>query len=248
MAIMPTSRRTTSGNKGFTLFEIVIALALIGLILGLAVGRMGDTLDRDMKKTANRLAATIRYLYDKSATEGISIRLVLDLQEQTYWVESTRDPMLLANPETLEKQKATHATAEKEKKETKEKKEKKETEATTETETTKGEGKKKTKTAAKSEKPAPLEPKEPVFSQLAEHLLKPSRLPESVFFKDVYVEHLHGPVDAGQVAITFFPNGYVEEAIINLRDEHDDVHYSLATNPATGRVVIDDAYRRLEEK
>ncbi|MBI4223494.1 MAG: prepilin-type N-terminal cleavage/methylation domain-containing protein, partial [Deltaproteobacteria bacterium] len=61
-----TLRVGKSRNSGFTLIELLVALALIGLILGLAVGRMGKLLDREMKHAANRLGSTIRYLYNKA--------------------------------------------------------------------------------------------------------------------------------------------------------------------------------------
>lgn len=220
MGMTPIFRHSKLGNRGFTLFEVIIALTLIGLIMGLVVGRLGDIQGRDMQRAANRLAATMRYLYDKSATEGLYIRLMLDLQEQTYWVEATGDPFLLASPDAFEKQAAKG----------------KPPSDTSATEKATAEG-----------LPPPLEPKQPVFSQVAEHLLKPTRLPESVFFKDVHVEHERSAVDGGQVSIAFFPNGSVEAAIINLRDEDDEVHASLAINPATGRVNVSDEYRRREE-
>ena len=54
-----------------------------------------------------------------------------------------------------------------------------------------------------------------------ENLLKGQKFPNSVFLKDVFVEHHEGAVENGQVTIAFFPNGYVERAVINLRDEDD---------------------------
>ncbi|MBI4126129.1 MAG: hypothetical protein HY465_01415, partial [Deltaproteobacteria bacterium] len=92
-----------------------------------------------------------------------------------------------------------------------------------------------------------LLPKEPTFSQVAEHLLRPVKLPDGVYFKDIAVEHDPRAVNAGKVTLAFFPNGYVEAAVINLRDEDDEVHYSLKTKPVLGEVSIESEYRTLEE-
>ena len=84
--------------------------------------------------------------------------------------------------------------------------------------------------------------------QVESHLLQPVRLPESVFFKDIMTEHQPIPQEGGQVTLNFFPNGYVERAVINLRNEDDDVYYSLETIPMAGQVSIENEYRTLEKK
>ena len=83
---------TRQRNSGFTLFELLIAISLVGLLTGLVVASVSNSVDRGMKQASNRLASTIRYLYDKSASEGVYIRLMLDLEENSYWVEATGDP------------------------------------------------------------------------------------------------------------------------------------------------------------
>ncbi|MBI4126496.1 MAG: prepilin-type N-terminal cleavage/methylation domain-containing protein [Deltaproteobacteria bacterium] len=95
MRIFPHSKRTSSG---FTLFELLIALAVVTLIVGMVVAVGGDFVDRDLKRTSNQLASTIRYLYNKSILDGIYIRLVFDLEERSYWVEATGDPYLMSAP------------------------------------------------------------------------------------------------------------------------------------------------------
>ena len=68
-----------------------------------------------MKKTSNKLASTIRYLYNKAAMEKLYIRLVLDLEEQSYWVEATSDPFVITREDA-----AKAAPKKEEKKEKKE--------------------------------------------------------------------------------------------------------------------------------
>lgn len=217
-------------ERAFTLFELIVAIAIVGLVMGVVVGQMDQYLELNMKKASNRLGSTIRYLYNKSATDGIYIRLVLNIDERSYWVEATHDPVKVSKVgeemETGGKEKA------------------------------KEEGEEGLETEGGEEEAAKAEPKErpkikypkPSFGQVDSFLLKPTVLPDSVFFKDVFVEHRQGVVEGGKVAIYFFPNGYVEYAIINLRNEDDDYYYSIKTNPVSGTVSIDNEYRTMEGK
>ena len=208
-------------------------MAIVGLVIGVAVTQLDDYLEINMKKASSKLAATIRYLYNKSATDGIYIRLVMDLDERTYWVEATLDPVKIS---TAAEDMEVGGEAEKEQK----KDESKEAEVPEGTEAAE-------ETSEPAERPKLKYPK-PSFGQIDEFLLKPTVLPDSVFFKDVYVEHLPNPVEGGKVAIHFFPNGYVEYAIINLRNEDDDYYYSLTTIPVSGKVAISNEYKSIERK
>lgn len=219
-------------KRGFTLFELIVTITIVGLLMGVVVSRVDDLLSLEMKKTSNKLASTIRYLYNKSATEGIYMRLIFDMEAQSYWVEATSEPFLLEAAETEKTRKEKEEEAKK----------KKETEegAPAEEET---EG-----ASSAAPKIPKLEIKKPTFTQTESYLLRPTKLPNNVFFKDVMTEHHLTPIEGGEAAIYFFPNGYVEHAVINLRDEDDEVFYSLETNPITGAVKIENEYRTLEKK
>ena len=212
--------RLMSSKRGFTLIELMVTIMLIAVVMGLVVSGLNRG-DQEVQQSADRLAATMRFLHDKAATEGSYIKLVLDLDEQSYWVESSRDPYLLSRPDEIAAE-----TAEKEKTDV------------------------ASKTSPESTLlPAevkPLKPKEPTFSQVSDFLLKATRLPDGVFFKDIYVEHLPSAAGTGKATIAFFPNGSVEEAIINLRDADDRFGYSLKTAPLLGRVDVTDGYRDLK--
>ena len=235
------SQREPKGSlpRGFTLLEIVVSLAVVGLILGVTISRMDTVMAWDLKRSSTKLASTIRYLYNKAATEGLYIRLVLDLDEQTYWVESTTDPVLLESGDGA-REKANDKAQKKAKE--------KEAAAKAGEEAKKGEaatGKEEKAGAKPPGAPETIKEREPVFSPVESYLLKPTKLPDTVFFKDLQVEHRQFPVEGGKESIYFFPNGFVEHAVINLRDEKDETHYSLETNPVSGRVSIEDRYRTI---
>ena len=208
-------------NRGFTLIELLIGLAIIGLIMGLVVSKMGKLFEREMKNSASHLASTIRYIYNKSISEGVTLRLVFDLDEQKYWVESTSAEHFALKKEGEEDQTPKKKTEKKEEK-GKKKEEKKE---------------------AGSES---ITPKEATFTKEESSLLKAVQLPKGVYFKDIYAEHQTAHLSEGQAYIYFFPQGYVERSVINLRDKEDAVHYSLTLNPITGAVVIERGYKEAE--
>jgi len=222
-------------RRGFTLLEIVVSIAVISLILGVAISRMDTMLEWDMKKASGKLASTIRYLYNKATVEGLYIKLVLDFEEQVYWVEATSDPFVLSTGEEEAASKKGGFFDRKQE--------------GAEGEEAAGEGAAAAETMEEgSEEDYAIKPKEPTFSKVDSYLLKPTKLPGSVFFKDVYVEHGKGAIDGGKAEIYFFPNGMVEHAVINLRDDDDETNYSLETNPISGRVNIEARYRTLEEE
>lgn len=235
------SKQNPRKNNGFTLLEIMVVISIVGLIMGLAIGRVGRSVDREMKKTTARLASTIRYLYNKSAMEGLYIRLVFDVGERTYWVEATSDPVAVTREEDLEKKKKTSKNKDDEEKE--KEKEKKAGNAESEPKEKKDDKSEK----PKSEEIERIKAPKPKFGQVDQFLLKPIKLPDSILIKDLQVEHRKTPVEAGTESIYFFPNGHVENAVINFRDEKDEINYSIKTYSVSGRVNIEDSYRKLRE-
>lgn len=85
------------------------------------------------------------------------------------------------------------------------------------------------------------------FSITESYVLKPVKLPRGVYLKDIYAEHQSGAVGEGKAYLYFFPQGYVERSVINLRDKNDELHYSLEINPISGNAKIDKEYKELEE-
>ena len=78
-------------SRGFTLIEILVVLALIALLAGMAVlstGAVGDPVTRE----ARRLAATLRLAVDESRLQGRVLGLRLDSQGYSYLELVPGDP------------------------------------------------------------------------------------------------------------------------------------------------------------
>lgn len=204
--------RRDASVSGVTLLEILAALALVGLVVGLGVGQMSRMTGRNMRIEARKLASNIRYLYVKSATDNKAMRLVFDFEARKYWAEETSDLFALKSKREM----ANEAEADKDEKKSDE------------------------------EEEAGTKPQEAEFSIATSKLLKEQELPRGVFFKDIYAEHQIEATAEGVAYIHFFPQGYVERSIINLRDKEDELHYSLEVNPINGMVKIDNTYKEVE--
>jgi prepilin-type N-terminal cleavage/methylation domain-containing protein len=200
-------------SAGMTLIEIMVTLAVVALILGVTVNRMSDSFDSRAFEATERLASTIRYLYNKSASENLTMRMVFDFEKRAYHVEATADQFLIDNPEARDRlsveSKPSELSAEK----------------------------------PKEGEVTPIQKAEAKFGEVDSYLLKPVELPGGVFLKDIFTEHDSGAVDQGKAYIYIFPSGYVEHAIINLRNEDDSARRALEINPMTGNSKAYDDYR-----
>ncbi len=74
-------------KRGFTLVELSIVLLVIGLVLGIVVPRFQSFLEVDLKSASRRLAGAIKYTYDRAIFTHNTMRLFMDLKENTYWTE-----------------------------------------------------------------------------------------------------------------------------------------------------------------
>jgi prepilin-type N-terminal cleavage/methylation domain-containing protein len=201
-------------QAGLTLIEIIVTVAIIGLIMGLSVGMFQDWFESALSEAAGKLAGTIRYVYNESAVKNQYYRMVIDLNEQTFSVESSTEPFkIAATDEGVGSSVAGDG----------------------------GTASPPESAPADSETDKNSAPS-PGFSAVTSYLLKPIKLPEGTRIKDVYVAHVDKKIEGGKTALYFFPNGWVEKAVINLSDEKGEVFYSIETLPVSGKVKIRNEY------
>ena len=55
-------------RRGFTLIEIAVVLAIIGMVLMLVLPRLPSSEKENLKVSARTLASTLRYMQDRAAT------------------------------------------------------------------------------------------------------------------------------------------------------------------------------------
>lgn len=83
----PQSAFRNPHSKGFTLIELTIIIAILGVMLSLIVPRLGEIGEANLKRSARHLTGTVRFLRDESQARKAVYRLRFDVQGGRYWTE-----------------------------------------------------------------------------------------------------------------------------------------------------------------
>jgi general secretion pathway protein H len=225
-------------ERGFTLIEIIIVLAIVGLIMSLGVSGLRSIARSDLRADATHLSGAMRFLFDRASTTGKTHRLVLDLEGGRYWAEVSDDkffvPRDAESPEAARRREDSEAQEDVERRAAEEKSAKS---------AALGSGSSSSLPTDSSYDPAKLDvgefkPKRARFAAFKEMALKPVTLNKRVVLRSVYTPRGTEPVTTGRAYIYFFPLGQTEPAIVTLSDPAGEAVYSLVAHPITGRVRI----------
>ena len=77
----------TARARGFTLIEIMAAVAIFALLAGLIAPRVGSLTSRTLRQRAERIAARLELARQRSVLTGVSHRLLVDLDQGGYQLE-----------------------------------------------------------------------------------------------------------------------------------------------------------------
>jgi general secretion pathway protein H len=229
-------------EAGFTLVEILVVMAIFGLVAVLGVQGFRSLAKSDLRSSSAHLSGAIRYLFDRASTTGKIHRLVIDLGDGKYWAEVSDDRFYVPHEAETERQLREREAKEAEQDEDERKKQ--EERARWEDTGSSSSGSSSTSTwgANSSYDPSKLEvgdfqPKRARFASFKELVLKPVQLSKSKI-KSVFTPRVTDPITSGRAFIYFFPLGQTEPAIITLTDKKESSVYSLVVHPITGRVRI----------
>ncbi len=101
-----TSQHSLKKSDGFTLIELLVVVFLIGLIFLFALPKVSSIFRLSLDSSSREMASVIREAYNATMVTGRVHRIVWDMGEQKYWVESGGTSLLLDTAESLEKQEA----------------------------------------------------------------------------------------------------------------------------------------------
>lgn len=207
----PLSPRRAS--RGFTLIEMLVVLALAVLVIGLGLSSLGDLKGTQLRTQTNRLAAAIRHTYSRAVAHGLHMRMVFDLDAETYYVEASDQPIFL--PSTKRAEGADpNAPTEEELEQAKEDAERDEDET-------------------------------PKFRLKRAQYQDDGVIPKVTMEKGIGIAGVltSGQTEefvTGKAYVHFFPNGFVEPAIIHITDgdtEDGEGFLTLVVDPLTGKVT-----------
>jgi prepilin-type N-terminal cleavage/methylation domain-containing protein len=80
-------RRIGPHARGMTLIEIIVVLALAGLLMAVAVPSLRVVMGVDHRRASRELAATLRWVYEEATIRNAAMRVAYDLDRRVYWVE-----------------------------------------------------------------------------------------------------------------------------------------------------------------
>jgi general secretion pathway protein H len=226
-------RPIARAQRGFTLIEIIVVIAIVGLIMGLGIKGFRSLARSDLRAASTRLAGTMRFLFDRASTTGKVHRLVLDLENGRYWAEASDDKFFI--PRDSESPEALARREEMEAQEDEEKRAKLEKEAAARAaQASSGAGSFDLSKIEVGE----FKPKRARFAAFKELAFKAQTLKKSLVLRSVYTPRVTDPVTAGRAYIYYFPLGQTEPSIVTLSDQGAEAIFSLVVHPLTGRVKI----------
>ena len=215
-----------STESGLTLLEILVVLAIFGLLVGaLTVGysRLPGTA---LKREAVKVAAVMRTAYDRATASGAHHRIVLDVKEGTFRVERCEGKVTLRKVRDL-----------------KEEVERQRLEAEKQARIAGSQSQAEVLGSMVSDTTARLGGSgggsgatcAPITGEFGRKQTLGGT--PKVSFRRVFVAHLQEPAIDGEVTLNFFPMGTAERAVVELGvGETDDEMFSIAMRPLSGRI------------
>ena len=85
---IPQSAFRNPRSRGFTLIELAVVIAILGVMIALVAPRFADIGNANLKRSSRHLTGMIRFLRDESQAKKTEFRLRFDVQEGHYWAEA----------------------------------------------------------------------------------------------------------------------------------------------------------------
>jgi type II secretion system protein H len=84
----PQSAIRNPRSKGFTLIELAVVVAILGVMIALVAPKLGELGEANLKRSARHLTGMIRFLHEESQAKKMEYRLRFDIQDGRYWAET----------------------------------------------------------------------------------------------------------------------------------------------------------------
>jgi general secretion pathway protein H len=217
-------RRSASGSEGFTLIEMIVALLIVGTMVGVAMMGVSSLTNAKLKEEAGRLASVIRACYSLAALNGRTYRLVFDLDAGTYKPEWTENPVVLSDEREIVTKDGERYDPE---------------------EIAKKKNKGGRSNVLGIGNQVPRLPK-PGWNKVDESDIGlvdakdgTIRLSKDVVIDGVFTTHQLDVISKGKAEMHFFPQGWAERAIIYLKENSKNGEtMSVDVDPLTGRAFV----------
>jgi general secretion pathway protein H len=203
-------------ERGVTLVEVLIVLAIVGATTGLAIMGSGVADGARLRRSAVMIASAIRVAYGHANATSRSVRLVFNFEQRTVAIEESSTQLTLAKDERTG---GAQAATERERRAMEE------------------------ADAILKGPRAPRPAFRPVkaFGFSAEKGTNGKALERNIRFSQIETGHQDVAVDADQAYLYFWPGGQTERASIQLSiggSTRDGDLVSIVVSPLTGKADI----------
>ncbi len=199
---------------GMTVVELMIVLAIAGMMMGLGVYGLSSVSNSDLRDDAMRVSAAIKYTYSMAALNNAQMRLVFDMNTGEYYTEVSKGPVV----EETTNSEATEDFLTEEAQRLADKVEEERDLFDEEEGNALGVNRKVS------------------YERLQDGVLKTTKLSEGTKFARFVKPAAEGEFTDGQVSMSFFPNGFQEQVMLVIKSE-SGAAFTLVTEPLTGRVL-----------
>jgi general secretion pathway protein H len=84
-----------SSNRGLTLIEILVVMAIIAIVTGVAIGGTMQLPSERLRRSATMITSAIKVGYTRATATSRDVRLVMDFDQRKIWLEESNVPMLV---------------------------------------------------------------------------------------------------------------------------------------------------------
>lgn len=213
---------------------VIIAIGASAASLGL-----GSLTKAGLQSACVRLAALSRYAYHRALTQGTTVRVTFDLDQDTFAVSEAHGRVTLIRSDAPLRTEAERALKDKNGEKSEEDKDSRSEESGASVDPWE-------LARQRVEKPdVLLLPRSP-FSQLtapsgkALERFSTQQIGDDIRIVKVIVAHEALARDEGKTDLFYFPSGLTQHAVVQLTDRNDII-YSVEIHPLTGRATIHNA-------
>ncbi|MCD6498129.1 MAG: prepilin-type N-terminal cleavage/methylation domain-containing protein [Deltaproteobacteria bacterium] len=202
--------------SGFTLIEMIVALAVVVLVIGAVVMSFASVRAARVRKATVQIAGTIRYAYDRARATGKDHRIVFVLGEDStkYWIEIATEGHVRVGGSVDQSREMRDKRLD------------------GDDEDQDG----RTTAGGLDREIAVKHAPKPAWKKYKSRLSIEVTL-RRVHISSIYLARLDEEVSEGEVSLYFWGNGQTEKAIIYVKDD-EDREYSIVVHPLTGRAKI----------